>query len=202
MARVLIIFAHPALEKSRIHLALLRHIRPLKGITFHDLYQLYPDFDIDVKKEQALLLEHDVIIFQHPFYWYSCPAIIKQWQDLVLEHHWAYGRDGRMLEGKRTFNAISTGAKREAYSAGGRNRFPINALLAPFDQTAYLCRMRFLPPFVVDGSFRLSQADIEMKAVQYEQLLLSFINDRLTEEECRRVEYLNDLFPVPKIVES
>jgi glutathione-regulated potassium-efflux system ancillary protein KefG len=202
MARVLIIFAHPALEKSRVHAALLRHIRTLPGITFHDLYQLYPDFDIDVKREQALLLEHDVIIFQHPFYWYSCPAIIKQWQDLVLEHHWAYGRDGRMLEGKLTFNAISTGGKREVYSKTGRNRFSIGELLAPFDQTAYLCKMKFLPPFVIDGSFRLSQADIEMKAVQYEQVLLSFINDKITETGCKSVEYLNDLFPVPQIVES
>lgn len=202
MSRVLIIFAHPALEKSRIHAALLRHVRSLNGITFHDLYQAYPDFDIDVKREQALLLEHDVIIFQHPFYWYSCPAIIKQWQDLVLEHHWAYGRDGRKLEGKLTFNAISTGGKREVYSKTGRNRFSIGELLAPFDQTAYLCKMKFLPPFVIDGSFRLSQADIEMKAVQYEQVLLSFLNNRLTESECKGAEYLNDLFPVPKIVES
>jgi glutathione-regulated potassium-efflux system ancillary protein KefG len=202
MARILILFAHPALEKSRVHTTLLKHIRSVPGITFHDLYQVYPDFDIDVKKEQALLLDHDIIIFQHPFYWYSSPAILKQWQDLVLEHHWAYGRDGRMLEGKWIFNAISSGAKIEAYSNEGRNRFTIHQLLTPFDQTAYLCKMKYLPPFIIDGSFKLTQADIEMKAIQYEQLLLALTNGRISEEEWNSAEYLNELCPVSKIIQS
>lgn len=201
MARVLILFAHPALERSRVHSILLKQIRTIPGITFHDLYQAYPDFDIDVKKEQALLLENDIIIFQHPFYWYSSPALIKQWQDLVLEHHWAYGNDGKMLEGKWMLNAISSGAKREAYSNEGRNRFSIRQLLTPFDQTAYLCRMIYLPPFVVDGSFKLTRTDIEIKAAQYQQLLTALANDRITKEKWNSVEYLNDLFPVPKTVQ-
>jgi glutathione-regulated potassium-efflux system ancillary protein KefG len=201
MARVLILFAHPALERSRVHSILLKQIRNIPGVTFHDLYQAYPDFDIDVKKEQALLLEHDIIILQHPFYWYSSPALIKQWQDLVLEHHWAYGHDGRMLEGKWIFNAISSGAKRDAYSNQGRNRFSVSQLLAPFDQTAYLCKMTYLPPFVVDGSFKLTRADMESKALQYQQLLHALVNDKISKEEWSGVEYLNDLFPVAKTVE-
>ena len=64
----------------------------MEGVRLHDLYEAYPDFLIDVEAEQALLLEHDVIVFQHPVYWYSSPAILKEWQDLVLEHGFAYGR--------------------------------------------------------------------------------------------------------------
>ncbi|RYE35767.1 MAG: NAD(P)H oxidoreductase, partial [Sphingobacteriales bacterium] len=94
MARVLILFAHPAFEKSRVHRPMVKQVLKLEGITFHDLYESYPDYDIDLDREQELLLRHDVIVFQHPFYWYSCPAILKQWQDLVLEHGWAYGRGG------------------------------------------------------------------------------------------------------------
>lgn len=198
MAKLLIVFAHPAFEKSRVHAALVRHTRNMKGVTFHDLYEEYPDFDIDVQKEQALLLSHDVIVLQHPFYWYSAPALIKQWLDLVLEHGWAYGARGTMLQGKRIFNAISCGGSAEAYAPGGRNRFTIRQLLAPFDQTAFLCGMNYLPPFVIHGTHRLETADIENHAIQYEQLLLLLTNDRLQEQEWRQVIYLNELCPIPE----
>ena len=58
MARVLINFAHPALERSRIHSQLVRAIKNVPGITFNDLYEQYPDLDIDVAREQKLLEQH------------------------------------------------------------------------------------------------------------------------------------------------
>ena len=82
MNKVLILFAHPALEKSRVNLRLIREVRDLPGITFHDLYETYPDFLIDVKREQKLMEDHQIIVLQHPFYWYSTPAILKEWQEL------------------------------------------------------------------------------------------------------------------------
>ena len=97
MARVLILFAHPSLERSRVHRRLLRALPDVPEVTLHDLYEAYPRLDIDIAREQSLLLEHDVIVFQHPFYWYSTPPILKQWQDLVLEHGWAYGSKGIRL---------------------------------------------------------------------------------------------------------
>lgn len=202
MAKLLVLFAHPVLEKSRVHTRLLRHIQHLPDIYIHDLYESYPDLDIDVEREKKLLLDHDVIIFQHPFYWYSAPAIVKQWMDLVLEHNWAYGANGKMLVGKRVFNAISSGGKKEAYCSTGNNRFTIPQLLAPFEQTAILCGMKYLPPFVVHGTHRLPEADMEMYAVQYEQLLLSLAHDRITEDEYKNVHYLNELIPIPEQVQS
>jgi len=83
---VLILFAHPALEKSRVNRRLVAAVQGLEGVTFHDLYEAYPDFYIDVKHEQRLLEAHDIIAFQHPLYWYSTPSLLKEWQDLVLEH--------------------------------------------------------------------------------------------------------------------
>ena len=106
MRRVLILFAHPVLERSRVNRRLLDAIRDVEGVTIRDLYEDYPTLFIDVKREQADLVEHDIIVFQHPFYWYSCPAILKDWQDLVLEHGWAYGVGGNQLRGKITLNAI------------------------------------------------------------------------------------------------
>jgi len=202
MAKVLVLFAHPALEKSRVHARMIKHIKTLDNIRFHDLYEAYPDFDIDVKKEQQLLLQHDTIIWQHPFYWYSAPAIIKQWMDLVLEHNWAYGSEGKMLMGKRIFNAISSGGRKEAYSKEGRNRFTILQLLAPFEQTARLCEMIYLPPFVVHGTHKLKKEDIELHAVQYEQLLIAMAANRISDEECNNISCLNELIPIPELIQT
>jgi glutathione-regulated potassium-efflux system ancillary protein KefG len=202
MSRILILFAHPALERSRVQSRLVVHVKHLEGITFHDLYEAYPDFDIDVEREKQLLLDHDIIVWQHPFFWYSAPAIIKQWLDLVLEHGWAYGSKGKMLTGKRVFNAISTGGPLQTYSKTGRNRFTVRELLVPFEQTAVLCNMTYLPPFAVQGTHRLEPGDIELRAVQYEQLLVAMRNDRINETEWNSVSFLNELIPLPLTIQS
>ncbi|HYC29849.1 MAG TPA: NAD(P)H-dependent oxidoreductase [Chitinophagaceae bacterium] len=202
MTRVLLLFAHPALEKSRIHARLIRNLSQSEGIFFHDLYEAYPDFDIDVRREQQLLLENDLVIWQHPFYWYSAPALIKQWQDLVLEHNWAYGSSGRMLQGKKILNAISCGGRSEAYSSEGRNRFTIRQLLAPFEQTARLCGMNYLPPFVVHGTHRLGAAEIEAYGQQYEQAVALLAGNGVSDDEYDKVGYLNELVRVAEIDQS
>lgn len=113
--KTLILFAHPRLEKSKINNALLARIPQHADLTFNDLYETYPDFNIDVEREKELLLGHDVILWQHPFYWYSCPPLLKQWIDLVLEFEWAYGPGGNALQGKKIFKVITTGGASEAY---------------------------------------------------------------------------------------
>ncbi len=171
MARVLILFAHPALERSRVHRRLLERLPGSPDLTFHDLYEVYPRLDVDVGREQQLLLEHDVVAFQHPFYWYSTPPILKQWQDLVLEHGWAYGSEGDALQGKTLISLISAGGGEEAYCTAGYNRFTVRQLLAPIEQTAELCGMHFLPPFVVFGTHRLGDQGIPEEAERYRTLL-------------------------------
>jgi glutathione-regulated potassium-efflux system ancillary protein KefG len=171
MRRVLVLFAHPALEKSRVNRALVARAAGLEGVRVHDLYEEYPDFDVDVAREQALLAEHDVIVVQHPFYWYSTPALVKQWVDLVLEHGWAYGARGKALVGKWWAHAITAGGGAEAYRPGGFNRHTVRGMLAPFEQTAYLCGMRFLPPFVVHATHGLEAPAVEAHAARYRALL-------------------------------
>lgn len=151
-ARVLVLFAHPALQKSRINRHLVTAAQGLDGVTFHDLYEAYPDLHVDVAREQHLLVGHDTVVLQYPFYWYSCPALLKEWLDVVLEYGFAYGRDGDKLRGKRLVSAITTGGPGEAYGRAGQNHFTMGELLAPFEQTARLCGMKWLPPFVIHGS--------------------------------------------------
>ena len=177
MKRILILFAHPALEKSRIHRRLLAALPDLPNITLNDLYERYPDFDIDVQSEQALLIQHDLIIVQHPMYWYSTPAILKQWQDLVLEHGWAYGSQGTALRGKEVLSVISTGGGPSAYQPDGLSRYTIRELLTPLEQTFHLCGMIYQPPYLIQGTHRMTPSDIEREVAAYRQLITALAND-------------------------
>jgi len=191
MSRVLLLFAHPDLEKSRANRKLVERARGVSGVTFHDLYEAYPDFDVDVKREQALLLAHDTVVLQHPFYWYQAPALVKQWEDLVLEHGWAYGTGGTALRGKRLVSAITTGGGEAAYRAEGHNRFTVRQLLAPIEQTARLCGMDYPPPFVVHGTHRLDAGGIGRAAEEYALVLAALRDDRVDFEAARELARVN-----------
>jgi glutathione-regulated potassium-efflux system ancillary protein KefG len=132
-ARVLVLFAHPALQKSRVNRHLAAAARHVPGVTFHDLYEAYPDFHLKVAREQAQLVAHDVIVFQHPFYWYGCPTLSKEWLDLVLEYGFAFGPAGTQLHGKNFSRRSRLSAPPKPYSRDGHNHFTMRELLAPFE---------------------------------------------------------------------
>jgi glutathione-regulated potassium-efflux system ancillary protein KefG len=190
-SRILILFAHPALENSRVNRYLIQAVRGLDSVTVHDLYEAYPDFHIDVKFEQDLLLAHDTIVFHHPFYWYSSPAILKEWQDLVLEYGFAYGHEGTALHGKKFLTAITTGGGEQAYCREGYNRFTIRELLAPFEQTAQLCGIEYLPPFIVYGTHKLrEQHQIAKHAEDYRTVIIALRDNTINWsllKQCRRM---------------
>ena len=164
MNKILILFAHPRFEKSKTNRALLQNIVERQGVTLNDLYEQYPDFNIDVDREKELLIAHQIIIWHHPFYMYSAPALLKQWIDLVLEYGWAHGKDGDFLKNKIIFNAITSGGTREVYAATGYNRFTMKEFLLPFEQTATLCKMIYLPPFAVQGTHLLTASMLKRLA--------------------------------------
>ena len=173
--RVLILFAHPALHRSRMNLAMMEVMRDLEDVTFHDLYEVYPDLHIDVDSEQELLLSHDIIVWQHPFYWYSAPALMKEWMDVVLEYGFAYGDEGRALHGKKVMSALTTGGPAEAYQAGGYIRFTMRELLAPIEQTANLCGMEYLEPFILHGVNLLTPVQVEAAAASYRERIQQLV---------------------------
>jgi glutathione-regulated potassium-efflux system ancillary protein KefG len=178
--RVLVLFAHPVPRRSRVNRRLVAAAEGLAGARVHDLYAAYPDLDIDVEREKELLAEHDVLVWQHPFYWYSTPAILKEWQDLVLEFGWAYGPGGTALEGKSFLQVITTGGREEAYQPEGFNRYRITELLAPVHQTVRLCHMAAFPPFVVHGTHRMTEPEMESHARDYRRVLVALTEGRLT----------------------
>lgn len=192
MKSILVIFAHPRLEKSRTNAALIKSISHLPHVTIRDLYEEYPEYNIDIRREKEFLLGHDIIVWHHPFYWYSCPPLLKQWIDMVLEIGWAYGPGGRALKGKLVFNAITTGGAREAYAREGRNRYTLREFLVPFEQTARLCQMTYLPPFAVQGTHRLTPEAIARSGKEYALLLSRLADESLSIEHLLTLDSLDD----------
>ncbi|MBB5348675.1 NAD(P)H-dependent oxidoreductase [Desulfoprunum benzoelyticum] len=192
MKKILIIFAHPAIARSKINAAMRGAVEDLGGVTFHDLYAIYPDFLIDVADEQKLCQAHDVIIFQHPLYWYSTPAILKEWLDLVLQYGWAYGVKGRALEGKYFFQALTAGGDTDSYRKNGLNTFTIGELTAPYRATANTCRMEWLPPFTVLGMHRgMSDEEINRHAEEYRRVVTALRDGTFDMQKAKQNEYLN-----------
>ncbi len=192
MNNVLILFAHPRFEKSKTNRALLAGVDKLEGVTLNDLYEQYPDFNIDIEREQELLVRHDVIIWHYPLYMYSAPALLKQWMDLVLEYGWAHGSRGNVLKDKIVLNALTAGGARVSYAANQINRFTIREFLVPFEQTATLCKMIYLPPFVVHGTHLLSDQQLAEYVALYHKLLGRLATGGLPLTSIRNYEYLND----------
>ena len=168
---MLLILAHPALERSRANQRMLDAAREVAGVTLHDLYEVYPDFTIDVRAEQKRLVDHSVIGLQFPFYWYSTPALLKEWLDLVWLHGFAYGHGGTALEGKRLFVACTTGGRAEAYCRDGYNTYSMEEFLRPLEQTARLCGMEWEKPFVLHASGAKTDLALQAGADAYRRRL-------------------------------
>lgn len=199
MNRILILFAHPRFEQSRINRVLVDHLPAEDGITFHDLYEEYTDFSIDVEREKQLLLDHDLIIWHHPLYWYSAPPLLKQWIDMVLEFKWAYGPNGDALAGKYVFNVFTSGGPPEAYRPEGSNRYTINEFFRPFEQTARLCQMHYLPPFGEQGSHRLSLDELMHAGADYGNLLHLLLAEPLHPSAFAEYTMMNEWLEARKI---
>jgi len=173
--RVLVLYAHPSPHKSRANRVLVEAAEKTAGVTVRHLYELYPDFIIDVKEEQRLMEMHEVIVIQHPFYWYSAPALIKEWMDLVLEEGWAYGKAATALKGKCWQQVITCGGSEVHYRADGRHSHSIPEYLLPFGKSAELCGMTFLPPFAVYDADDLDGAALAAEAQRYRALLTKLV---------------------------
>lgn len=174
----LIIYAHPYPGRSRANRALIEAASSLEGVRVRSLYDLYPDFSIDVEAEQAALASSDVIVLQHPLYWYSAPALLKLWFEKVLERGWAFGAGGTALAGKRCLWAPTTGGDERAYSPSGIHQHPFSAFVPVVEQTVRLCHMRFEEPFVVHGSHKLSHDMLIERAEAYRDRVRELATER------------------------
>ena len=170
---VLLIHAHPYPQHSRAGSALLAAVRDLPGLELRSLYDLYPDFDIDVAEEQAALQRARLVVWLHPVYWYSVPGMLKHWFDVVLLRGFAYGSEGTALHGKHCLWACTTGGPQDSYAPGGAHERPFTDFVAPVEQTARFCGMHWLEPFVLQGAHLIDEAQLASAAASFRQRLLA-----------------------------
>jgi len=165
--KTMVIAAHPDLSHSRANLALIQALKEYNDITVRDLYQTYPDWNIDTDHERELLTVHDRTVFQFPLYWYSAPPLLKKWFDDVFTPGWALGPGGVHLKDKEFMVTTTTGGTKKAYRAGGADEFTISELLRPIQRTVTKCSGIFLPPFVVYGVSSAEDDDLEKEGLRY-----------------------------------
>ena len=191
--KVLVLFAHPSLERSEVNIKLLAASEAIGEITVVDLYREYCTLQIDIDREQQRLLAHDVIIFMFPLYWYSTPSLLKEWQDLVLEYGFAYGHDGTALHGKTLLCAITAGGTENAYQTLGYNHYSIRELLRPIEQTATLCGLNYLPPYALFGSrTALEDGKLDEHIEKWKQILICLQQNRIDVDQAAQADKLND----------
>lgn len=190
---ILLLFAHPAQSHSYINRPLFELAQDQSNITAVDLYHDYSNSPIDIKKEQQRLVEHDMVIMQFPFYWYSTPAILKDWQDLVLQYGFAFGKKGTFLHNKPLLCSISTGAPKEAYSSKGSNGYTVRELLRPLEATAHLCGMPYLPPFIFYGALTAHENDsLDRHKTHWQKVLNQLSNNEIEIEKAKKMDSLNE----------
>ena len=160
---ILVVHAHPYPRTSRAGAALLEAIRDVPTLEVRSLYDLYPDFDIDVRAEQAALERARLVALMHPLYWYSVPGLLKHWLDEVLVGGWAHGKGGTALRGKDCL-WITTAGDVESYTAEGRHHHRFEDFVPVVEQTARYCGMNWLKPFIVHGAHQIGDDELRAKA--------------------------------------
>ena len=192
MARLIVYFAHPGHRYSHVNQHMANAAEEVDDVTFVDLYRDYPRFDINVDTEQERLLNHDVILFQFPLFWYSTPSIVKEWQDIVLEHGFAYGADGDKLENKTMLVAVTAAGPEDAYTSGGYQHYPLRDFLRPLEQTARLCSMRFSPPYVLFSALKApAEGEVTPHVDGYRRLLEAIRDDNYDWEAAQKLEVIS-----------
>ncbi|MBS0454309.1 MAG: NAD(P)H-dependent oxidoreductase [Proteobacteria bacterium] len=174
--RIYLLAAHPHWRDSHLNRRMLEAARQVPGVDVNDLYSTYPDFAIDVAAEQRRLARADLLVLMHPIQWYSMPPLQKLWLDDVLAYDWAYGSQGTALQGKDFWLAVSTGGPEASYHPQNYNRYFFDAFLPPYEQTAALCGMRFLPPMVTHGARRMDQEELAAHVDTFVDRLASYPN--------------------------
>ena len=164
---ILVIHAHPYPRTSRACAALLAAIRDVPTLEVRSLYELYPDFDIDVAAAQAALERAKCIVLLHPLYWYAVPAMFKHWIDTVLFEDWAHAeRDSAKLKGKDCQWVVTTGDE-DAYGPGAPS--PV------LEQIARACGMKWLEPFIVGNADHLSLDELREKGRELREKIQSHV---------------------------
>ena len=167
--RVLLLYAHPQPQASRVNRKLAGAARAVPGVVVSDLYETYPDFYIEVARERALVSRAEVLVLVFPLQWYACPALLKEWFDVVLHDAWQVDRVKPTESGarRRCQVVLSTGGAAADFAAGRRHGRPLDDYLAPLAQSARVCGMDWLEPLVLYNAHGVDNAAVEAHVARF-----------------------------------
>lgn len=172
MDNVLVVVGHPDLGASRVSAAIVAALEHT-SVTLHPLSSAITPAGFDLAAEQRLLCEHQRVVLLFPLYWYSCPALLKRWIDEVFTPGFAYARGGDKLKDKEFLIVTTVGAPASGYRAGGFNRYTLDELLRPLQQTVAYVKGRYLPPIPVFESVFIAGEALQDAAAQVTQRIIS-----------------------------
>lgn len=150
--KTLIINGHPNLNQSIIHKRWSEELKKYpKDFTVHNLCYEYPDYKIDVQKEQKLIENHENLILQYPIYWFNVPGLIKRWIDEVFTYGWAYGSKGDKLKDKKIALALSAGISEDDLK--DNKNLNLEDLILPIKLTAAYVSSNFRGYYILYNSY-------------------------------------------------
>lgn len=183
MADMLLLLFHPSFARSKTNAALIKSTSAMPGVEVVDMYALYGNGQIDADIEIKRLLNAKRVILQFPIQWYSSPALLQTWKDVVLTRMFyiAYESEGKHFEGTPLLIAVTAGNTQNAYSPSGINRFSLGESLTPFMAMASRCNLLWADPFVVYEAGKLDQTSLEKEVIRYAQHLESWLAESVVE---------------------
>lgn len=171
--KTVVIVAHANLKDGSIANRIIANgVQGRENVEIRNLYERYPNFNVDVDAEQQALVDADLIVLQYPIHWYNVPGLLKEWMDQVLRYGFAYGEEGNKLHGKHLLVSVTVGGPERSYQPGGKNNFTVETFLSPMEQTASFCGMVWETPIVsysmvyIPGVWNKKE-DIEQRAEQH-----------------------------------
>lgn len=171
MEKVLIVLAHPNYEASNSNRALLEALPKDVQLTIHNIYEAYPDGQIDVEREQELLLDHDRIIIQFPTQWFNVPSLLKFWLDEVLTYGWAFGVEQGALVGKKMGIVTTTGGVKEPYVKDSHYGFTVEEFLLPVIATIKYIDANYIGFVALNNAYGPTEQEVSEAVKQYVELL-------------------------------
>lgn len=167
---ILILLSHPDFEHSVANKALINAVSDIPGLTVHHLEKSERNGIFDLDREKELLRSANLIVWQFPLYWYSCPASLRDWQDQVLSPI-VYGSDN-FLKDKFVQIAFTAGSRESAFRAKDIIGYTPTEMLRPLQMTVNASGMRYLPPFGVFEARNITADDLKKASIVYKNLLL------------------------------
>ena len=161
--KTLVIVAHPQLDASTAQSFLKTAALADSAVIWHELTAPF-----DIAAEQKLLHSVDRIIFQFPMYWYSAPAILKQWLDEVWNSQLT---SNRLVKGRQLGIVVTVAHPATAFGPGASQEYTIAELLRPYQALAHATGMQYLPPLPIYQFAQQTEEEKQLLYIRYQQYL-------------------------------